>query len=64
VVCVAHGFELCGNLLECAIRRRRLDASDEPDKAIIALLRPGAVQQAGLDDTLIGLRLVTTYTYL
>src|ERR1700723_228948 len=23
-----HGFELCGNLLECAIGRRGLDASD------------------------------------
>jgi hypothetical protein len=49
-----HGFELCRILLECAIRRRGLDASDQPDKAIIALLRFGTVQQTGLDDTFVG----------
>ena len=49
-----HGFELCGNLMRRAIRRCGLDASDRPDKAIIALLRPGAVQQAGRDNTFVG----------
>jgi hypothetical protein len=27
----SHDFELCGNLLECAIGRRGLDTSDQPD---------------------------------
>ncbi len=49
----AHRFKLCGNLLECAIRRGRLDASEQPHEAIIALLWPGTVQQAGLNDTFI-----------
>jgi hypothetical protein len=54
VACVRAWFRACGDLLERAIGRRCLDASDQPDKAIIALLWPGAVQQAGLDDIFIG----------
>ena len=50
----AHGLELGGDLLQRAIGRCRLDAGDQPDQPVIALLRSGAVQQAGLDDAFVG----------
>ena len=46
----AHGLELGSNLLQRATGR---DAGDQPDQAIVALLRPGAAQQACFDDALV-----------
>jgi hypothetical protein len=45
---------LGGNLLKRAIGRCRLNAGDQPNKAIVALLRQCAVQQIGLDDAFRG----------
>jgi hypothetical protein len=45
---LAHGLKLCGDLLQCAIRRCRLDAGDQPDQPVIALLAWRAVQQCRL----------------
>ena len=49
---LAHVFELGGNLLQSAIRRCCLDAGDQPDQPVIALLARRAVQQCRLDDAL------------
>ncbi len=49
---LAHVFELGGNLLQGAIRRCRLDAGDQPDQPVIALLARRAVQQCRLYDAL------------
>ena len=35
---LAHGLRLGGDLLQCAIRRRRLEAGDQPDQPVITLL--------------------------
>jgi len=53
-VAYAHRLELGGNLLKRAIGRCRLNAGDQPNKAIVASLRPGAIQQARLDDAFRG----------
>jgi hypothetical protein len=45
----AHDLKLSGDLLERAIGCRRLDAGDQMGPTVVALLCPGAVQQAGLD---------------
>jgi hypothetical protein len=50
----AHGFELGGDLLQRTVGRRRLDAGDQTDQPVVALLWPGAVQQAGLNDAFVG----------
>ena len=46
-----HGFELYRDLLHRALGRRRLNAGNH--QAIVALLRPGALQQACLDNALV-----------
>ena len=50
----AHRLELRGDLLKRAIGRCRFNAGDQPNKAIVAVLRQGAIQQAGLDDAFRG----------
>jgi len=45
---------LSGDLLQCAIGCRGLDAGDQPDQPIVAELRPRAVQQGRLDDAFRG----------
>jgi hypothetical protein len=50
----AHGFELCGDLLERTIGCCRLDAGNQSDQPVVAGLRTGAVEQCTRDDPLGG----------
>ncbi len=49
----AHTLKLGGYLLEGAIERRHFDPGDQSNQAVVAVLRPCAVQQAGLNDPIV-----------
>jgi hypothetical protein len=51
---LAHSLKLDGDLLERAVWCCCLDAGNQPDRPVVALLRLGAIEKAGLQNPFVG----------